>query len=199
MTLNNFVYVVTVALARYLTHNDTKILQRNLGGKRAHFSSNYWQQNLHSTFLLFSIISMHFTILGIVVLVNTLVLISASEISLQGFNEKVLKDERVWLVEFYSSMCGSCQEFTPIWEQVANHFTTVATAKINIDDKEGMAIAQSLGVLEEGIPNVSLFATKSRQAIVKGDVIPAKQVIQLVNKFTSGLDHRDDGALLRQL
>lgn len=35
------------------------------------------------------------------------------------------------------------------------------TTKVNIDEKEGMQIAQKLGVLEEGLPNVRLFNGKT--------------------------------------
>lgn len=37
---------------------------------------------------------------------------------LKSFQEVVMSDERVWIVEFYSSMCGSCKEFSVIWEKV---------------------------------------------------------------------------------
>ena len=67
------------------------------------------------------------------------------------FKEKVLSHEDVFAVEFFSSMCGSCKEFSPIWAKYAKSTPPVRTAKVNIDDKGGMALAQSLGVMEEGV------------------------------------------------
>lgn len=72
-----------------------------------------------------------------------------------------MKDDAVWAVEFYSSMCGSCQEFSPIWDSVTSKLKSVKSGKINIDTKQGMALAEKLGVLNEGIPNVQLFSSKN--------------------------------------
>ena len=47
---------------------------------------------------------------------------------------------------------------------------SVATGKINIDMKEGMAIAAKLGVLEEGLPNIRLFSgNPNGTPILSGD------------------------------
>ena len=79
----------------------------------------------------------------------------------------MISDDRVWLVEFYSDMCGSCKEFAPKWEKIEKSLSNVATGKINIgiayslymfsflkeynivDNKAGMKIAKDLGVLQE--------------------------------------------------
>ena len=76
--------------------------------------------------------------------------VSSDDLSAADFDNTVLKDDRVWLVEFYSPMCGSCTEFAPTWEKISASMKSVATGKINIDIKEGMELANKLGVLEEG-------------------------------------------------
>eukprot|EP00981_Chlorochromonas_danica_P015430 scaffold12089_cov176-Ochromonas_danica.AAC.8 len=83
---------------------------------------------------------------------------SVIEISPNQFREDVIADDRVWLIEFYSSMCGSCQEFAPTWEKVANRAKSVQKGQVNVDDPQGMALAEKLGVLAEGVPNIRLFA-----------------------------------------
>jgi thiol-disulfide isomerase/thioredoxin len=82
----------------------------------------------------------------------------AEDLDLAAFKATVLTDEKVWAVEFYSSMCGSCKEFNPTWTKVEKSLKSIATTKVNIDTKEGMEIAKELGVLEEGIPNLRLFS-----------------------------------------
>jgi thioredoxin-like negative regulator of GroEL len=81
----------------------------------------------------------------------------AEDMDLATFKSTILTDEKVWLVEFYSGMCGSCKEFSATWSKVEKSMKSIATAKINIDNKGGMEIAKELGVLEEGIPNIRLF------------------------------------------
>ena len=43
---------------------------------------------------------------------------SASDIQAINFNEKVISSDTVWVVEFYSQMCGACEEFEPTWNKV---------------------------------------------------------------------------------
>merc|ERR1719453_2963821 len=55
-------------------------------------------------------------------------------------------------------MCGSCQEFTPTWKKLAGMTKgEIETYKVSIDKPDGVALAQDLGVLEKGIPNVQLY------------------------------------------
>ena len=81
------------------------------------------------------------------------------------FDEYLKKDE-ILVVKFYSKMCGSCKEFAPIWTE----FTTATPSihsfgEVDIDTAEGMQLAQEMGVLEEGIPNVRVVNTKKRSLL----------------------------------
>lgn len=82
------------------------------------------------------------------------------------FTSEVLGDERAWMVEFYSSMCGGCQEFASTWDRIADAFSesssggAIKSGKVNIDNSEGMKLAEKLGVLEDGVPHVKLFKSK---------------------------------------
>ena len=67
-------------------------------------------------------------------------------------------DETVWLIEFYSPMCGSCKEFAPTWSLLESKLKNkLKTGKVNIDEKLGLKIAEETGALEEGIPHLRLF------------------------------------------
>lgn len=81
------------------------------------------------------------------------------------FQSKVLEDDRVWLLEFYSPMCGSCTEFSPVWTKLESAAKSMVTSKVNIDDAAGMELAKKLGVLEEGLPGVRLFTSKSGNGV----------------------------------
>ena len=41
----------------------------------------------------------------------------------------------------------------------------MVTGKIDIDTKSGMSVAQKLGVLEKGIPNIQLYSSKTKPGI----------------------------------
>ncbi len=87
-------------------------------------------------------------------------ILSLLNIIVHGSNFKeVMEDERVFMVEFYSGMCGSCREFSPTWTKLENVAKNIATTKVNIDEPDGMEFAKKLGVLEEGLPNIRLFTS----------------------------------------
>ena len=84
------------------------------------------------------------------VVVTLFALCSATDVT-HSFRESVINDDRVWLVEFYSEMCGSCKEFAPTWDMIEQSLPNMSCGKVNIDTPEGMKIAQELNVLEEEI------------------------------------------------
>jgi hypothetical protein len=66
-------------------------------------------------------------------------------------------------------MCGSCQEFAPVWETLTRKLKSIKSGKINIDTSEGMKLAQKLGVLDEGIPNIQFYSRKgSASSLMRG-------------------------------
>ena len=79
------------------------------------------------------------------------------EITSKNFASTVEGSDELWMLEFYSDMCGSCKEFKPTFEALASAFPGIKSAGVNIDDSDGMALANQLGVLAKGIPNISLF------------------------------------------
>eukprot|EP01060_Flectonema_neradi_P039068 TRINITY_DN845_c1_g1_i1.p1 TRINITY_DN845_c1_g1~~TRINITY_DN845_c1_g1_i1.p1 ORF type:complete len:278 (+),score=75.34 TRINITY_DN845_c1_g1_i1:67-834(+) len=91
--------------------------------------------------------------------------------SMNEFTTTVLESKEAFAVEFYSNMCGSCKEFGPVWDEYAAGNPPVRTAKVDIDSKGAKEIADTLGVMEEGIPNVRVFSgvDETGTSIMKGD------------------------------
>ena len=60
-------------------------------------------------------------------------------ITSKNFEGKVLSSGRVWLLEFYSNRCGSCQEFKPTFESVVEELKKkgikIEIGMVGIDDK----------------------------------------------------------------
>jgi len=111
--------------------------------------------------------------------------------------EQLLADERVVVVEFMSSMCGSCKEFAPIFETFSASVKSAIVAKIDIDNPDGLAIAQSTGALEQGIPAVAVFASKTSHFVMGGELKTKKQLLAEVRSKVGGLSRRDDGFYIK--
>ena len=99
----------------------------------------------------------------------------ALELSAANFDRHVVQDTHVWVVKFYSAMCGSCKEFAPEWDRAVGAVPCrrnpplpklpqvpcvgdgLHWGQLNIDEKENVPIAERYGVLSAGIPSVYVF------------------------------------------
>jgi thiol-disulfide isomerase/thioredoxin len=137
----------------------------------------------------------------LLILFAILVCFNSTEIDADTFRSKVLTSDEVYVVKFYSAMCGSCKEFNPAWERFEEKAKNVETAKINIDNKDAQSLAKELGILKEGIPNVRAFTKKgSKKGVaITQDVAPYKTLFQNVKKVVKNLPKREsDNKYLRK-
>lgn len=74
-------------------------------------------------------------------------------ISEAQFDEEVLQDKGIVLVDFYADWCGPCKMLGPIMEEVDDTLDKVKIVKVNVD--EAQSLAQKYGVMS--IPTVYLF------------------------------------------
>lgn len=101
-------------------------------------------------------------------------------------------------------MCGSCKEFAPTWDKVANSMKSIATAKINVDTKDGAKLASSLGIcldrslshtayrslsLKRPITNVSLIWRPS----IEGLLSVYDEMNQISYRFLADVGVFDEG------
>ena len=61
--------------------------------------------------------------------------VSVTKIDVNNFEELVRNTNDIWLLEFYSERCGTCQEFEPTWKKVVPKINGVKIGRINIDKK----------------------------------------------------------------
>ena len=84
-----------------------------------------------------------------------------------NWGTEVLASKNVWIVEYYSKMCGSCKEFTPTWDALKSSLSgEYRTARVCIDSKPGMKLAKDQGVLAKGIPAVQV-RVRHRSALIR--------------------------------
>ena len=127
---------------------------------------------------------------------------AAEDVDPLEFEKTVVQDKYAWLVEFSSAMCGSCNEFKPEWEKLSSQLKRVRTTHVSIDEPAGKKLAEGLGVMKEGIPNVKFFmkagGVDSATTLVKGEASSARQLKLVLKPLLKGLEKEGgDGRYLK--
>ena len=78
----------------------------------------------------------------------------AKEFNVENWDQEVLKNSGVTLVDFWAEWCGPCRVFTPIVEQLSEKMADRASVgKLNVDQNSD--IASDSGI--RGIPTVIIY------------------------------------------
>lgn len=76
------------------------------------------------------------------------------DVTVETFENEVLKCDTTVLVDFWATWCGPCKMFAPIIEEFAEeHKGEVKVCKVNIDEQ--ISLAERYGVMS--IPTVLVF------------------------------------------
>ena len=67
--------------------------------------------------------------------------------------DKVIKNNKKVVIDFYATWCGPCRALAPVFESVSNKVDGYVFAKIDVDNAESLAI--NLGV--NTIPTIMIF------------------------------------------
>ena len=78
---------------------------------------------------------------------------SVKHITQNEFQEEVMDNKGLVLVDFYADWCGPCKMLAPILEEVGETLPELKIVKVNVDENQNLA--QQYGVMS--IPTVYLF------------------------------------------
>ena len=93
-------------------------------------------------------------------------------VSVEDFEDEVLKSDVKVLVDFYADWCGPCKMMAPVLEEIAENNNGFKIVKLNVD--ENMSIAEKYNIM--AIPALFVFdkgqvVNKSIGLISKNEVL----------------------------
>jgi len=68
-------------------------------------------------------------------------------LSAKDFNDKVIKSDEIWYVEFYAPWCGHCKNLAPHWDTAARKLNGVVKfGAVNVDAEENKSLGGTYGI-----------------------------------------------------
>ena len=100
---------------------------------------------------------------------------SVLHITKDNFEQLVLKNEKVVLLDFWAPWCGPCRMVAPIVEEIAEERSDVTLGKINVDEE--MELAVQFGIVS--IP--TLVVMKNGEIANKAvGYMPKEKILELL-------------------
>ena len=72
----------------------------------------------------------------------------------KNFNEEVINNKGLTIVDFWAPWCGPCKLFGPIFEKVKENYTNIKFCKFNVDEDTNN-ICKDFGIMS--IPTIVVF------------------------------------------
>ena len=92
-------------------------------------------------------------------------------VTLENFEESVLKNDKPVILDFYADWCGPCRMVIPVVEKIAEEYPEYKVVKVNVDEEQ--ELAAQFGVMS--IP--TLMVVKNGEVVNKSVGAKNKQQI----------------------
>jgi thioredoxin 1 len=107
-------------------------------------------------------------------------IMSLEKVDKADFNDKVIKSDKIILVDFWAEWCGPCRSLAPILEEVAGEVADKANiVKCNVDDNGDLA--QQYGI--RGIPTMIFFKNGEAAKTLVG-VQPKEEIKKTIEELS---------------
>lgn len=100
------------------------------------------------------------------------------EINIDNFEEEVIKNNGVTVVDFFANWCGPCRKLSPILEEVESELSGVKFSKIDTD--ENIDVAREYQV--SGLPTLLVFKNGEVVERLVG-LMPKSSIITNIEKY----------------
>ncbi|PIC41310.1 hypothetical protein B9Z55_008773 [Caenorhabditis nigoni] len=109
-----------------------------------------------------------------------------------NFDSKVLKSDRIWVVEFYAPYCGHCKSLVPEYKKAAKLLKGIASIG-SIDGTVQKALPQKYGI--KGWPTIKIFGLGDKSKPIDYDgPRTAKGIVDVIQKtIKKTLEERNGG------
>ncbi|MGN1099823.1 MAG: thioredoxin [Christensenellales bacterium] len=96
-------------------------------------------------------------------------------LTIDNFEQEVLKSDKPVLVDFWASWCGPCRMLAPVIEEIAEEADGFAVGKVNVDDEP--ELARRYGIMS--IPTLIVF--KDGEVLSKATgVMPKASILKMI-------------------
>ena len=92
-------------------------------------------------------------------------------ITLENFENEVIKSDKPVLVDFWAPWCGPCRMLSPVVDEIAEENSNIKVGKVNVDEQEELAVR--FGIMS--IPTLIVF--KNGEAVKKTMGVQPKAAI----------------------
>lgn len=100
---------------------------------------------------------------------------SVANIFESEFDEKVLKNEKTVIVDFYAEWCGPCKMLSPLIEKVSADHQDVEFFSVDIDENPNLAADLAI----EGVPTLVRFKNGEEAARTVG-LLPVPKLVKFI-------------------
>lgn len=98
---------------------------------------------------------------------------AALHVTMDNFEEEVIKSDKPVLVDFWAEWCGPCKMLLPVIEELAGEVTNAKICKVNVDEQQDLAARfrvmsiPTLIVFKDGLPVQTVVGVQSKQKLLK--------------------------------
>lgn len=57
----------------------------------------------------------------------------------ENFEAEVIRSDKLVLIDFWASWCGPCRMVSPLVDEIAEEYTSIKVAKVNVDEQGDLA------------------------------------------------------------